>query len=86
MSRIESQSLISFDHTFNVAANIGYLRDDGKWITQYISVVIIMNEDGLVMGWQFTKTTRMDEVKELFMNVGRRVKDLEKLLLITAAL
>ena len=57
--RIESQSLISFDHTFKVAANIGYLRDDGKWITQYNSVMIIMNEDGLVMGWQFTKTTRI---------------------------
>ena len=82
MSRIESQSLISFDHTFKVAANIGYLRDDGKWITQYNSVMIIMNEDGLVMGWQFTKTTRMDEVKELFMNVGRRVKDLEELVII----
>ena len=44
--------------------------------------MIIMNEDGLVMGWQFTKTTRMDEVKELFMNVGRRVKDLEELVII----
>ena len=40
-----------------VALNIGYLRGDGTWVTQYNAVFIVMNEIGLVMGWQFVKTT-----------------------------
>ena len=50
MSQILAKEMITFDHTFKVAANIGYLRSDGRWVTQYNSVLIIMNEDGLVMG------------------------------------
>ena len=42
---IEPGSSISFDHTFKVAANIGYIREDGKWIPQYDSLFLVMNED-----------------------------------------
>lgn len=72
MSKILSHCTISFDHTFKVASNIGYLRSDGKWITQYNSVFIVMNEHGEVMAWQFTKSTSMDEVKELLIGVKER--------------
>lgn len=82
MSQIMATDIISFDHTFKVAANIGYLRSDGKWVTQYNSVMIVMNEGGQVMGWQFTKTTSMDEVKRLFLNIRNRIVDLEKLIII----
>lgn len=75
MSRITTTGMISFDHTFKVAANIGYLRSDGKWVTQYNSVFIVMNQAGQVMGWQFTKSTAMDEVKELLISVLHRVED-----------
>lgn len=73
MSKITALDMISFDHTFKVAANIGYLRSDAKWITQYNSVFIVMNQDGLVMGWQFTKTTSLDEVKPLLENIRSRI-------------
>ena len=73
MSKISAKDLISFDHTFKVAANIGYLRSDGKWVTQYNSVFIVMNQDGQVMGWQFTKTTGMDELKQLFLGIINRI-------------
>ena len=64
MPNIRAKQTISFDHTFKVAANIGYLRGDGKWITQYESVFIVMNEHGLVMAWQFMRSTSTDEVKK----------------------
>lgn len=68
MSKISAER-ISFDHTFKVASNIGYLRSDAKWVTQYNSVFIIMNENGMIMAWQFTKTTSMDEVQQLLMDI-----------------
>ena len=73
MSNIRAKHTISFDHTFKVAANIGYLRGDGKWVTQYESVFIVMNEHGLVMAWQFTRSTSTDEVKKLLIGVQERV-------------
>ena len=59
MSSIFAKDVITFDHTFKVAANIGYLRSDGKWTTQYNSVFIVMNKEGQVITWQFTKTSSM---------------------------
>ena len=82
MSQLVAKDVISLDHTFKVAANIGYLRSDGKWVTQYNSVMIILNESGLVLGWQFTKTTSLDEVKDLFLNVRGRIVDLSKIVII----
>jgi len=46
---------ISFDHTFKVAANIGYLREDEKWINEYDSLLFILNKDGKVVTWQLNK-------------------------------
>ena len=46
---------LRLDHTFKVASNIGYLQDDGKWITQYSSVFIVLNEKGEVVAWQLTR-------------------------------
>ena len=40
---IKTSTSISFDHTFKVAANIGYCREDGKWNHQYDSLFIVMN-------------------------------------------
>ena len=45
---------ISFDHTFKVAANIGYLREDKKWISVYDSLMIVLNGDGKVLSLQLT--------------------------------
>lgn len=46
MSTIGTDDYISIDHTFKVAANIGYLRADSKWVTQYNSLLIVLNHIG----------------------------------------
>jgi hypothetical protein len=74
MSSICAGFNISFDHTFRVAANIGYLREDGKWVTQYSSVFIVVNEHGQVMAWQFAKSTSLDEVHNILIGVKERVR------------
>lgn len=38
MMAVPTGETISFDHTFKVAANIGFHREDGKWIYQYDSL------------------------------------------------
>ena len=62
---IEPGSSISFDHTFKVAANIGYVREDGKWIPQYDSLFLVMNEHGKIVTWQLTMGTSFSQIEVL---------------------
>jgi hypothetical protein len=73
MQQLSAQSFISLDHTFKVAANIGYKRADGKWVTQYNSAFFVMNELGQVLCWQLTKTTSIDEVGGLLKKLKDRL-------------
>ena len=52
MLNLNVKQCIRLDHTFKVASNIGYLRKDGKWITQYGSIFIVLNDLGQVLTWQ----------------------------------
>ena len=54
---------LSFDHTFKIATNIGFLRDDSKWVCQYNSVFLVFNVQGKIILWQFTKGTGFDHIK-----------------------
>ena len=72
MSSLLTKSFISIDHTFKVAANLGYLRPDGRWITQYNSLFIVLNDIGQVIAWQLTKTTSIDECRELLCALKNR--------------
>ena len=65
MSNLQVREWISFDHTFKVATNVGYVRSDGKWVTLYKSLCIVMNELGQVLAWQFTRSTSIEEVTPL---------------------
>ena len=49
MACITVDDTISFDHTFKVAANIGYLREDKKWINEYDSLLLVLNKHGKVI-------------------------------------
>jgi len=62
MVRLTSHIWISCDHTFKVASNIGYLREDKKWIRQYSTVFFVLNNDGKVISWQFTTGTSFAEI------------------------
>lgn len=46
---VEVTEAISFDHTFKVATNIGYLHQDGVWVPQYDSLFLVLNPSGQVL-------------------------------------
>ena len=73
MASLRTVSYITIDHTFKVAANVGYLRQDGIWITLYNSLFIVLNNIGQVIAWQFTKTTSIDECTELLCALKSRL-------------
>ena len=60
---------LSFDHTFKVTANLGYLRPDGKWVPLYNS---LFNNAGQVIAWQLTQSTAIDETGDLLSSVVAR--------------
>jgi hypothetical protein len=71
MQSITADHWIAFDHTFKIAANIGYQRES-SWITQYNSAFIVLNEKGQVLSWQLTTSTSLDEVEQLLCNLKCR--------------
>ena len=70
MASLSTKGHISIDHTFKVA---GYLRPDGRWITQYNSLFIVLNDIAQVIAWQLTKTTSIDECRELLCALKDRL-------------
>ncbi len=72
MTRIPLDESISFDHTFKVASNIGYLREDGKWICEYDGLFIVLNKDGKVLSWQLTKGTSFAHIQDLLQDIIQR--------------
>ena len=63
---------ISFDHTFKVAANIGFLREDNVWVPQYNSLFLVMNKKGQVITWQLTKGTAFVKIEPLLSELYHR--------------
>lgn len=72
MAHLTSDIWISCDHTFKVASNIGYLREDKKWIQQYSAVFFVLNNVGKVISWQFTNGTSFAEIQTLLKNLKHR--------------
>lgn len=66
---------ISIDHTFKVAANLGYVKPDGRWVSQYKSVLIVLNNKGKIIAWQLTKTTSLDEVMPMLTALNQRLTE-----------
>ena len=70
LDKIPFKSL-SFDHTFKVATNIGYWKDN-KWIKVYDSLFILMNEEGYIKAYQYTKGTALENVNELLIKIKQQ--------------
>lgn len=83
MTSLKSSSWISCDHTFKVACNIGYLREDKRWVQQYNSVFFILDCLGRVLSWQFTNSTSFDEVEKLLSNLHKRheINDIKEIII-----
>ena len=75
---------ISFDHTFKLASNIGYWRPDGKWVPQYDSVCFVMNENGQVITWRFTRQTSFEQISPNLSQLKERLKQQGKEIKIVA--
>ena len=72
MMTIPTEISISFDHTFQVATNIGFLREDTVWVPQYNSLFLVMNEKGHVVTWQLTKGTSFSAIETLLSDLKER--------------
>ena len=66
---------ISFDNTFKVASNIGYLREGGKWICEYDGLFILLNKDGKIVSWQLTKGTSFAHINDLLQQIIKHHQD-----------
>jgi hypothetical protein len=69
-----SAEMISCDHTFKSACNIGYKRaTDGSWINQYNSIFCILNEHGqIIKGLMKLKTcfwTSRNTLEKKYSNI-----------------
>lgn len=65
-------SWLSSDHTFKVAGNVG-AQQNGGWNHQFDSLLLVMNEDGIVLAWQLTRGTGFAGVKTLLMGIRKRL-------------
>ena len=74
MAGIKIQRCIRLDHTFKLASHIGYLRPDGKWVTLFETIFIVLNEEGVVVARQFTKSTSLEEVRPLLCKLKERIE------------
>ena len=72
MRNIDVSDSISFDHTFKIASNLGYLRQDRKWINEYDSLLLVLNNAGKVIAWQLTKGTSFLQAEKLFLDIEKR--------------
>ena len=73
MMSLTASQYISLDHTFKIASNI-YVRGDGHWVTQYSSLLFVLNEVGQVLTWQLTCTTSLDEVRPVLDSLAVRFR------------
>ena len=57
------------------------MRSDGKWVALYETIFIVLNEEGVVVSWQFTKSTSLEEVKPLLLALKERIELPERTIL-----
>ena len=63
--------------TLKVTTNLGYLRPDGKWVSLYSSLFIVLNNIGQVIAWQLTQTTSISETGDLLSSLVERLHNKE---------
>lgn len=74
MKRVSATAL-SCDHTFKISRNIGLVREeDNKFVTQFNQLFIALNENGEVLAWRLTKSTAFSEIKDILIDIKRRLE------------
>ena len=75
MSLTASQ-YISLDHTFKIASNIGYVRGDDHWVTQYSSVYFEKNRlayERYIMSLTASQYISLDHTFKIASNIMSEV-------------
>ena len=75
MASIPIGESISFDHTFKIASNIGYAREDKNGYHSMIQCFFVLNDKGQVLTWQLTKGASFAEVAMLLQSLDKRPSD-----------
>ncbi|CAB3984751.1 Hypothetical predicted protein [Paramuricea clavata] len=69
---------ICCDHTFKSVTNVGIYQNrdkDGlKWVKQFKSLFIVLNDIGQVLSWQLADDTSHDTVIDTFKEINQRLK------------
>ena len=68
--------ILTADHTFKIAANIGISDKNKKWVKLYNSVVFIMNENKEIVAWKFCERESYSIITDLLNGIKER--DLNK--------
>ena len=75
---------ICCDHTFKSVTNIGIYqtRDNqvGKWVKQFKSFFIVLNDMGQILSWQLVSDTSYDSLWEMLTEVSTRLQAKNKTL------
>ena len=77
INSIQTGTSISFDHTFKVAPDIRYCREDVTWVPQYDRLFIVMNNEGKVQTWQLTKGTSFSHIEVLLSDLKEQSPNIE---------
>jgi hypothetical protein len=72
MASYTAEEWISLDHTFKVASNIGVNNPDGKWATQFSSLMCVLNEEGKVLSWKLAKSEAFDHIEDMLQALKSR--------------
>ena len=67
-----SATVISCDHTFKISRNVGLVRVDNKFVTQYNQLFIPMNERE-VLCWKMTTSTSFTQIEDLLTDLKGRL-------------
>ena len=79
MGRLTSDSWLSSDHTFKVAADIGFFWNN-RWVKVYDSLFTVFNEIVTVLAWLLTKRTKFENIENVLNNLQERFSTKGKIL------
>ena len=66
--------ILSCDHTFKVTKQIGIIRgSDSAFMNQLQNLYVGLNENGEVVMWRLTRSTSLDEIDDLVLDLKERL-------------
>ena len=70
----QTSKVLACDHTFQICSNVGYQQGDGKWITLFDSLFVVMNCEGQVLDFRMVASRSFEAVQAMLQDVNHRGK------------